>query len=274
MNRSLWGGGLALALALSVIAVGVFVWGQRLVVISGPIPTPLPRAAAPVAAAPAPPPAMAYPIEAAASGAPAAALDPLAVLTDLFGRKAALGMFQVDDFAHRFAATVDNLARPTASSRLWPVNPAAGRFTVERDGDGEVVAADNGLRYTAFVQLLESVDPKRAAAAYVRFYPALQKAYEDLGYPGRYFNDRVVEVIDVLLATPDVEGPLKVHLAPINGPVQPARPWVLYEFDDPALQGLTAGQNMLLLMGPVNERRVKARLVAFRQIVAAGGATR
>jgi hypothetical protein len=31
---------------------------------------------------------------------------------------------------------------------------------------------------------------------------------------------------------------------------------------------------MLLRRGPVNERRVKARLVAFRQIVAAGGATR
>ena len=49
-------------------------------------------------------------------------------------------------------------------------------------------------------------------------------------------------------------------LPPINGPVQPQRPWVLYEFDDPALQSLSAGQKMLLRMGPVNERRMKAKL--------------
>ena len=274
MNRSLWGGGLALALALSIIAIGVFVWWQRQEAISGPIPKLAPRTEAPVAAAPASPPAIAYPIEAAASGAPAGSVDPLTALVDLFGRKAALSTFQVDDFAHRVAATVDNLGRPTAASRLWPVHPAAGRFAVDHRADGDFVSADNGLRYAAFVQMLETVDVRRVADAYVRFYPAIQKAYEDLGFPGRYFNDRLVEVIDVLLATPEPQGPLKVRLPPINGPVQPVRPWVLYEFDDPALQGLTAGQKMLLRMGPVNERRVKARLGAFRHIVAAGGATR
>jgi len=31
--------------------------------------------------------------------------------------------------------------------------------------------------------------------------PQLQQAYEDIGYPNRYFNDRLVDVIDQLLAT-------------------------------------------------------------------------
>jgi len=35
-----------------------------------------------------------------------------------------------------------------------------------------------------------------------------QQSYEDLGYPGQYFNDRLVEVIDDMLKTPDVQGPI------------------------------------------------------------------
>jgi hypothetical protein len=59
-----------------------------------------------------------------------------------------------------------------------------------------------------------------------------------------------------------------MHLPTIAGTEQPQRPWVLYEFDDPALQSLSAGQRILLRMGPVNERRVKARLAEFRRLVA------
>jgi hypothetical protein len=108
----------------------------------------------------------------------------------------------------------------------------------------------------------------------MRLYPLFQQAYEDLGYPKRYFNDRLVEVIDQLLATPEVAGELKVHLPAINGPVQPERPWVLNEFDDPALQSLSAGQKILLRMGPVNERRMKTKLSEIRRLVTAGTAPR
>jgi len=63
-----------------------------------------------------------------------------------------------------------------------------------------------------------------------------------------------------------------VHVPVINGPMQPARPWLLYEFDDPALQSLSHGQKILLRMGPVNQRRVKAKLAEIRRLVTAGGA--
>jgi hypothetical protein len=63
-------------------------------------------------------------------------------------------------------------------------------------------------------------------------------------------------------------------MSEIKGPVQPERPWVLYEFADPDLQSLSAGQRLLLRMGPVNERRVKAKLEEIRRLVAAAPATR
>ena len=53
---------------------------------------------------------------------------------------------------------------------------------------------------------MESVDTGRLAALYVRFYPLFQQAYRDLGYPNGYFNDRLVEVIDHLLVTPEIAG--------------------------------------------------------------------
>lgn len=268
MKRAYWIG----ASACTVIALAALSWWwQR------QVPAPLPPVAvappaieAPASAPAVSPPAIAHPIESAAVEAGAAPLDVGAALIELFGRKNALAMFQLDDFPRRFVATVDNLGRPTAPARLWPANPAKGRFVVVPRAGAPTISADNGLRYTPFVVLLESVDMRRAAATYVRLYPMFQQAYEDLGYPGRYFNDRLVAVIDSLLATPEPDAPLQVHLPPINGPVQPERPWVLWEFDDPALQALPAGQKVLLRMGPVNERRVKARLTELRRLVTAG----
>nr|WP_246294748.1 DUF3014 domain-containing protein [Schlegelella koreensis] len=224
-------------------------------------------------AEPAPPSASAvselpirHPIVAPPEAPPSA--DVRDALVDLFGRRALVSMFQSDDFARRFVATVDNLARRHAASRLWPVNPAPDRFMVESRPDGTVIAPDNALRYTPFVLLVETVDIDAAVATYRRFYPQFQQAYQELGYPGRYFNDRLVELIDLLLATPTADGELKVHLPPINGPIRPERPWVLYQYDDPALEALSSGQRLLLRMGPVNARRLKAKLAEVRRLVA------
>jgi len=240
------------------------------VVESPPVASPAP---APVPAPAASEPAIHYPIETAS--APAAGPgDVERLLAELFGAKTVQTLFRPQDFARRFVATVDNLGRSQATPQLWPVNPVGGRFIVERRGDAQVLGSDNAQRYTPYVLLLENVDMSALAAAYTRLYPALQQAYEELGYPGRYFNDRLVQVIDLLLATPIPEAPLKMHLPAIAGTEQPQRPWVLYEFDDPALQSLSAGQRVLLRMGPVNERRVKARLAEFRRLVAGEAARR
>ena len=251
------------AVVLLVLAGGGMWWWYE-----GRTPPPAvpPVATAPPHAAPAQSePSVRYPIE-----VPVAASAPLgidAALAEVFGRKAVLRLFQLQDFPRRFVATVDNLGRAQAPVRMWPLNPAGGRFGVDRREGGEQVAASNVARYTPYVQLIESVDLQQAAMLYARLYPQLQRAYEELGYPKQYFNDRLVEVIDQLLATPEPGGPLKVHLPAIAAPLKPERPWVLYEFDDPALQSLTAGQRVLLRMGPANEKRVKARLIEFRRLV-------
>ena len=92
----------------------------------------------------------------------------------------------------------------------------------------------------------------------------LLQAWRDLGLGNRYLNDRAIEVVDLLLATPEPERPPRVHLTEVKGPIPSTRPWVRYEFVDPQLEALTAGQKILVRMGTANERRLKQKLREFR----------
>jgi len=100
------------------------------------------------------------------------------------------------------------------------------------------------LRYRPYVLAMEAVEAKRLVAAYVQFYPLFQSAYQELGYPKGYFNDRLVQAIDDLLATPEVAAPRVVQ------------PKVLYQFADSDLEERSAGQKTMLRMGSANAARV------------------
>lgn len=189
-------------------------------------------------------------------------------LKDLLGAQRAEGFLQLDGFVRRTVATVDNLAREQAPARLWPVHPMPGRFTVQETGGVPQIAPANAARYEAFVALAESVPVDAAARLYMRLYPLFQVAYEELGFPGKYFNDRLVAVIDHLLAAPEPQAPVAVHLVQVSGQVPSLRPWVRYEYADPQLQALSAGQKIMVRVGQANEQRLKAVLAQLRARVA------
>lgn len=154
---------------------------------------------------------------------------------------------------HRIVATVDNLPRDHVAQKLMPVMPVPGLLMIASSGGNLTLGRKNSERYGPYVRLAEALPVDGLVAVYARFYPLFQQQYEKLGYPNKYFNDRVVEVIDHLLATPEIEGPL--------GLVQPR---VLYEFADPQLEKLSAGQKILLRIGHANELKLKAKLREFR----------
>ena len=226
-------------------------------------------------------PAIQHPIEPpeAEAGAKPQPLPPLASsdaqvnaqLGKLLGARNVQRFLHPDGIARRVVATVDNLGRTQAPVMMWPVLPTTGRFSTApaaSGGQGRTIHPDNQRRYAPFVAMADSVDAERAALAYRRLYPLFQQAYEELGYPGRYFNDRLVQVLDQLIATPVPSAPPAVRLVEVKGPLQASRPWVHYEFVDPALESLSSGQKMLLRMGPDNQRRLQAKLSEFRQRVA------
>ena len=177
-------------------------------------------------------------------------------LTDLFGESLE-EMLVSSGIIERIVATVDNLPRAHVAERIRPLGRLDGEFTVDgQDGSDEFMISDTNYdRYDVLVGFLKDADLQQVADVYRRFYPLFQNAYVDLGYPNGYFNDRLVEVIDDLLATPD-----------INEPVSLVQPHVLYEYSDPDLESLSSGQKMLLRMGSEHRSSVKQKLREFRNI--------
>lgn len=233
-----------------------------------PADAPAVAVAPPPAAAP-PEPLVAaphYPIEAppaeSAPAAPAAPADSDALmreaLSGLFG--ASLDRyFNLGGIVHRIVVTIDNLPREKVARRLMPVKPVPGPMVTAGSGDTLTLDPGNGARYHLYAQLVDAVPTDRLVAVYVRHYPLFQQQYVELGYPHGYFNNRLVEVIDHLLATP----------APVQ-PIRLAQPRVLYTFADPALEKLSEGQKIMLRMGDENAARVKAKLREIRAAVTRG----
>jgi hypothetical protein len=274
----------AVILVLVLLGAGAlwWRWSQKQAP-SEPVAVSTPPASAP-ADAPAPPP----PVQPEASTPqnpieqpPDAFLPPLsdsdakvtAALNELLGSKNVAAFLNADGFVRRFVATVDNLPREHAPSRMWPVRPVAPRFQAAGSAETQTIGADNGQRYTPLVLLAEQVDPASAATIYFKLYPLFQQAFEELGYPGKYFNDRLVAVIDHLLAAPEPEGPVRVRRVEVKTDIPTSQPLVHYEYVDPQFEAMSAGQKIMVRMGIVNERRLKARLKLFKAQVVAGAAT-
>ncbi|MBI5920465.1 MAG: DUF3014 domain-containing protein [Betaproteobacteria bacterium] len=246
--------------ALILVAAGFYAWYAFRE--SPPIPAPVAQGpvSKPLAETT---PTMNYPIElpAAPVGVPLPSLD----LSDkevgdslalLFGWKSLPTLIYPGKMIRRFVATIDNLPRQFAPARMWPVRPVTGAFVVIKTDTGLVISPNNAARYAPYIKLLQSVDVHGLVDWYVRYYPLFQQAYQELGYPTGYFNNRLIETLDNLLDAPEVSAPVRV-----------VQPKVLSEFSDPALEKLSAGQKIMIRMGSENSARAKASLRAIRSEV-------
>jgi hypothetical protein len=133
------------------------------------------------------------------------------------------------------------------------LKPVPGRFATSGPEDALTLDPANYERYAPLIQLVRSTDDDKLIAFYVRHYPLFQEAYENLGHPPQYFNDRLIEVIDHLLATPDLKDPIAL-----------AQPNVQFEYADPAIERRSAGQKVLIRMGSANAAAVKQKLRSLR----------
>lgn len=173
----------------------------------------------------------------------------------LLGRDKFDKLFIMESIIYHFVVTIDNLTERTTPNKYRFIKPPKGRFNVRLDSDGNKLLDEyNYRRYTPYIQFAESVDIKKIASIYDRYYTLFQHAYEDLGYPNKYFNDRLVEVIDHLLGAPDFQGRIKLK-----------RPSIYYKFADPEMEARSAGQKILIRIGHNNAMRVKAMLGELRQ---------
>ena len=254
----------ALALVLGAVAIYLF-WPRSVPLPQQTVPTPPAANPAPAAE---PEPAIKHPVDkipvpsAADSGRPLSALPALdnsdivakdAIETILNG-DAYIRLLAPNGIIRHIVATIDNLPRKTMAASIRPVMPVPGTFATTNATHGMLIAGSNAGRYTPYVHAAESIDSGRLVQFYVRLYPLFQQAYVDLGYPDGYFNDRLIGVIDDLLAAPEPKSPVRL-----------SQPKIMFEFADPNLEDLSAGQKILVRIGIENELRLKAKLRDVRK---------
>jgi Protein of unknown function (DUF3014) len=212
-------------------------------------------------------PAIAHPVpDATDASAARAPLPPLAdsdvalrdALAKVAGAEAVRDYLQPEEVVRRLVVTIDNLPRQKVAVEKRPTLGLASAFVVDGDELHATLDRRNFDRYKPMVAVVGKLDMQRLAQVYIQFYPLFQQAYQNLGYPSGYFNDRLVQVIDLLLATPQPTGPIEL-----------VRPNVMYTFADPALEALPAGQKLLIRMGPDNAALIKAKLSELRAAVTA-----
>jgi hypothetical protein len=163
-------------------------------------------------------------------------------------------LFNRQQIVRRIVATIDNLPRENLPLQSIPVKSPPGSFLTSGTGESLAVSPENASRYLSYVRLAEVVPVDALVRGYKRFYSIFQTEYQNLGYPDKYFNDRLVEVIDHLLATPDIQSPVLL-----------TQPNIIYQFADPKLERLSAGQKIMLRIGSENAAKIKAKLHQIRE---------
>lgn len=182
--------------------------------------------------------------------------DVLAGLMALTSDGALKSLLRPEAIVSRMVSTIDALPKQTVGMNVVPLRTPTGRFQVVSD-DGNFVASKKNIdRYATYMYVADRMNTKAAAAWYKRNYPLFQQAYRDLGTDG-YFNDRLIEVIDHLLAAPEPKG---------NQQLLPEK--VGYVYANQTLEQLSVGQKFMIRLGPENEAKLKAKLRELRDEVA------
>jgi hypothetical protein len=254
---------IGVAAAVVVVAAGTWYYLHT----RRPLPSVPVEMPAPAPAPPAAEPAIQHPLPAAqenkALQGPVPALadsDPALsdALKSLVGEDAFRDYLRPESIVRHLVVTIDNLPRQKIAVEKRPTTELAGSFVAKGDELNATLDPQNFARYQPMVAVIGKLDMQQVAAIYVHFYPLFQEAYQDLGYPNGYFNDRLVQVIDSLLAAPQPAAPIQL-----------IRPNVMYTFADPALEARPAGQKLLIRMGPDNAGVIKAKLTELRTAITA-----
>ncbi len=182
--------------------------------------------------------------------------------TELFPDQDLAALLVPDFIISRIVSTVDSLDARRVAIPQRPFKSPPGRFAVLRSEDQTVISPANAERYAPYVDLILAVDTAQLVTRYVHYYPLLQEAYLGLGDQEAYFNDRMVEILDLLLATPEPVGMIEL--------VQNEAIW---EFADPDLESLAVGQKALLRLSPEDRRAVKTKFRELRDALSGTNAT-
>ena len=155
-----------------------------------------------------------------------------------------------------FVVVVDNIAEGTSPTKHLDMVAPEEKFGVRQAGDEIYIDSASFQRFDLLTDVIESLDTEGTAELYAAIRPLIQQAYQDLGYPGEDFDATLRRAIQIVLATPVVEGPIELE------PKVTA-----YEFADPTLEDLSPAAKQFLRLGPENLQRLQAKLRALSRAI-------
>jgi hypothetical protein len=167
-------------------------------------------------------------------------------------------LLDADDLVRKLVVSVANVAEGASPAKqilhVKPEEPFSALDTAERT----VIDPASYRRYDAPAELFSSLDASAVAGLYRILEPLLEEAHSELGLSERRgFRDTLSRAIEVLLAAPALEGPIRLRAVNVN-----------YAFEDPALEKLSPAQKHLIRMGPSNTRRVQRKLTEIKGALA------
>lgn len=165
-------------------------------------------------------------------------------------------LFLNEEMIRRFVVQVDNIAQGRLIAEQALFKGLSKDFSAKSKGQGYQLDKSNYLRYQPYLDLLESVPPEQIAALYKQFYPLLQAAYLELGYPDQQFDDRLQQAIKVLLSAPEISDEPDLTL-----------PSVHYAFADAETEQLGLAQKQMARLGQANQQRLKLLLVQYQAVL-------
>ncbi|HKT41661.1 MAG TPA: DUF3014 domain-containing protein [Rhodanobacteraceae bacterium] len=227
----------------------------------GPVPS------GPAKASTAPEP-IEHPISEAQTGPAPATTTPLppldtsddavaSALASIPGADGLAGLLLSRGLIPHIVATVDALPRRTIGASILPLRTPRGTFAVDTSSGKPMLDSRDFARYDPYMKIAEAVDPRTLVTWYVHWYPLFQEAYRQLGYPQGYFNDRLIQAINDMLAAPNARPPVAL-VATADGH---------YAFADPTWESLSVGQKLMIRIGPEHERTLKAKLRSIRALL-------
>ncbi len=228
---------------------------------------PAPAPSTPTASPATPPPPASAGMSEATPAIPVADAPPLpplensdeevrATLTDVLPA-AAQGALAPAELLRRIAVMTDSFGRGKLLRDRLPLPAPVGKLVVTERGDRIYLAPENFSRYDALTDIAATLDTEATVRWFARYEPLLQQAWGELGNDGGSVRSALIAGLDLVLATPDLEGEIEL--------VQPA---VFYKYADPTIESLADVQKLLLRTGPGNRSVIKERARRLRDALA------
>lgn len=153
------------------------------------------------------------------------------------------------DIIRKFTAAVDNIANGLSPIPQIDFFKPGGEFEVtKRNGDYRI-DSKSFRRYDSVADAFLSLSTEGCAKLYRQAKPLIQKAYVELGYPTKDFDETLLKAMVELLKVPIVEGDMVVQKGVVT-----------YVYADSRLEKLSEAQKHLLRMGPENVRIIQEKL--------------